>query len=173
MVKGRRSSASMPLMALAGTCTAIGVLAATAFRPEVIIDRGVEAALAHFNETTEQRVIETAEQRREQPARRQALADSPAFWLSSLEDGDSTELSQPLQVGDRIDITGRSGRKTLEVVDIHQISPDLTRVEHASGPRYLLVTFREVGPAKPRLMRIIIESDEPVSVGIGEAPRTL
>ncbi len=147
MVKGRRVSASMPLMALAGTCTAIGVLAATAFRPEVIIDRGVEAALAHFNETTEQRVIETAEQRREQPARRQALADSPAFWLSSLEDGDSTELSQ--------------------------ISPDLTRVEHASGPRYLLVTFREVGPAKPRLMRIIIESDEPVSVGIGEAPRTL
>lgn len=164
MVKGRRLSASMPLMALAGTCTAVGVLAATAFRPEVILDRGVEAALARFNETAEQR---------ERPAPRQALADSPGFWLSSLEDGDPIELSQPLRVGDRIDITGRNGRKALEVVDIHQISPNLTKVEHASGPRYLLVTIREVGPANPRLMRIIVEADEPLAVGIGEPQRTL
>jgi len=164
MVKARRITASMPLIALAGTCTAVGVLAATVFRPEVVLDRGVEAALAHLNDSAE---------RPARTAPRQALADSPGFWLSSLDDAEPLGLSRPLQVGDRIDITGRSGRKTLEVVEIHQISPSLTKVEHSPGPRFLLVTIREVGSANPRHLRIIIEADELPAVGIGEPQRTL
>ncbi len=165
MINGRKIIASMPLIALAGACTAVGVLAWTVFRPDAILDRGVEAALAEAapGQTT------TAPAR----SRQQALVDSPNFWLSRLDEGRPLGLSKSVQVGDRIDISGRTGRRTLEVIDIREIGPSLTQVENAPGPRFLLVTTREAGPGHPRLVRFIIEADELSPVGIGEPHRTL
>ena len=69
MFNGRKIIASMPLIALAGACTAVGALALTLFRPDAVLDRGVEAALAQVAEPT--RKADAA------PTSRQALADSP------------------------------------------------------------------------------------------------
>lgn len=164
MAKARKIIASMPLLALAGACTTIGVLALTVFRPEAVLDRGVEAALAQSDRA----------QARSTPApRAEALADSPHFWLSRLDDESPLGLSKPVQVGDRIEISGRNGRRTLEVVDIREIGSSLTRIEGQAGPRLLLVSSREVGAGNPRLVRFIIETDEMPPVGIGEPQRTL
>lgn len=163
MINGRKIIAGMPLIALAGACTAVGVLAWTLFRPDAVLDRGVEAALSQI----------TPERRTSAPAPRQALVDSPHFWLSRLEDDLPLGLSKQVQVGDRIEISGRDGRRSLEVVDIRDISASLTKVESTPGPRFLLVSAREVGSGSPRLVRFIIEADPQPPVGIGEPQRSL
>lgn len=164
MAIARKIIASIPLLALAGACTTVGVLALTVFRPEAVLDRGVEAALAQSGHA----------QALSPPApRAEALADSPHFWLSRLDDELPLGLSKPVQVGDRIEIAGRDGQRTLEVVDIREIGSSLTRIESRPGPRLLLVTSREVGIGNPRLVRFIIETDQIPPVGIGEPQRTL
>lgn len=163
MVNSRKIIASMPLIALAGACTTVGVLAWTVFRPDAVLDRGVEAALAQI----------PPEQSVNAPASRQALVDSPHFWLSRLDDELPLGLSKQVQVGDRIDISGRNGHRSLEVVDIRDIGPSLTRVESTPAPRFLLVSAREVDSGSPRLIRFIVEADPLPSVGIGEQQRSL
>lgn len=164
MAKARKILAGMPLLALAGACATVGALALTVFRPDAVLDRSVEAALARLD----------PEAPRSTPApRNEALADSPHFRLSSLDDALSLGLSKPIQVGDRIDIAGSSGRRTLEVVDIREIGSSLTRIESTPSPRLLLVTSREVGTGTPRLVRFIIETEEAPAVGIGESQRSL
>lgn len=165
MFNGRKIIASMPLIALAGACTTVGVLALTVFRPDAVLDHGVEAALTQVAEPT--RKADAA------PSSRQALADSPNFLLSRLDDELSLGLSKPVQTGDRIEISGRNGRRTLEVVDIREIGPSLTRIESTPGPRFLLVSCREVGSSSPRLVRFIIEAGELQPAGIGEPQHTL
>lgn len=164
MFNGRRIMASTPLIALAGACITVGVLAWTVFRPEAVLDRGVEAALAQ---------VRSAAKSLRPPAGRQALAESPHFWLSRLEHDLPLGLSKPVQLGDRIDISGRNGHRTLEVVDIREIGASLTRVESSPGPRFLLVSCREIGSGSARLVRFIIEADELAPAGIGEPQRTL
>src|SRR5690606_6524524 len=166
MVNARKIIASVPLIALAGACTSVGVLALTVFRPEAVLDRGVEAALAQSDQAPAQARPTPAPQA-------EALADSPHFWLSRLDDALPLGLSKAVQVGDRIEISGRGGRQTLEVVDIREIGSSLTRMESQHGPRLLLVTSREVGTGDPRLVRFIIETDQMPPVGIGEPQRTL
>ncbi len=167
MVNGRKIIAGLPLIALASTCTAVGVLAWTVFRPDAILGRSVEAALAQAPPPAQ------APDASPNIHRQQALADSPNFLLSRLDDELPLGLSKPVQVGDRIDISGRNGRRTLEVVDIREIGPSLTKVENKPGPRFLLVTTRETGPGQPRFVRFIIEADELNPMGIGEPHRTL
>lgn len=161
----RKIIASMPLIALAGACATVGGLAATVFRPEAVLDRGVEAVLAEVEPVASGRTSIAS-------APPQALADSPHFWLSRLDD-ELPLLSKQVQTGDRIDISGRNGRRTLEIVDIREIGPSLTRVEITPGPRFLLVSCREVGSTNPRLVRFIIEADALQPVGIGEPQHTL
>lgn len=166
MADARRIIAGMPLFALAGVCATVGVLAWTVFRPDAVLDRGVEAALVKSER-------DAAPSATSSP-RKQALADSPHFLLSRLDDGPPLGLSKSVQVGDQIDISGRDGqRTTLEVVDIREIGSSLTRIDNAPGPRLLLITSREIGSGNPRLVRFIIETDERPSVGIGEPQRTL
>lgn len=164
MFNGRKIIASMPLIALAGACTTVGALALTLFRPEAVLDRGVEAALAQVAEPA---------RKANAPAAREALADSPNFLLSRLDDELPLGLSKPVQTGDRIEISGRNGRRILEVVDIREIGPSLTRIESTPGPRFLLVSCREVGSSSPRLVRFIIEAGELQPAGIGEPQHTL
>ena len=163
MIDSRRIISSIPLIALAGACTTVGVLAWTVFRPDAVLDRGVEAALARI----------TPQQKTSAPAPRQALVDSPHFLLSRLEDDLPLGLSKQVQVGDRIDISGRNDHRSLEVVDIRDISASLTRVENTPRPRFLLVSAREVDSTSPRLVRFIIVADPLPPVGIGEPQRSL
>ncbi len=163
MVNSRKIFASLPLIALAGTCATVGALAWTVFRPEAVLDRGVEAVLAQV----------APAQQATAPASRPGLKDSPDFWLSRLDEELPLGLSKPVHVGDRIEISGRNGRRTLEIVDIREIGPSLTRVESTPGPRFLLVSSRVVGSASPRLVRFIIEADELRPAGIGEPQHTL
>ena len=164
MAKARKFLASMPHLALAGACATVGALAVTVFRPDAILDRSVAAALAQ---------VDQARQRSAPARRQQALADSPYFQLSRLDDELSLGLSKSVQVGDRIEITGSNGRQTLEVIDIREIGASLTQIETTPGPRLLLVTSREVGTGNPRLVRFIIETEEAPTVGIGRSQRTL
>lgn len=164
MVNARKIIASVPLIALAGACASVSVLALTVFRPDAVLDRGVEAALAQ---------TDPAPAASAPPPRKEALADSPHFWLSRHDDALPFGLSKPVQTGDRIEITSRDGRLTLEVVDIREIGSNLTRMESQPGPRLLVVTSREVGTGNPRLVRFIIETDQTPPVGIGEPQRTL
>ena len=166
MTNGRNFFASMPLIALAGACATVGALASTVFRPEAVLDRGVEAALAQVAEPAPEQKVRGS-------GSPQALADSPHFLLSRLDDELPLGLSKPVQTGDRIAISGRNGHRTLEVVDIREIGPSLTRVESTPGPRFLLVSCREVGATNPRLVRFIIEADALHPAGIGEPQHTL
>ena len=165
MIDFRKIIAGMPLIALAGACATIGVLASTLFRPEAMLDRGVEAALA---QAPTGRVTAPAA-----PSRRQAIADSPDFWLSRLDDQLPSGLSKAVHVGDRIEISGHGGQKTLEVVDIREIPPTSTQGGDSAEPRFLLVSCRTVGNQGQRLVRFIIEADDPLPAGIGELHRTL
>lgn len=164
MANARKIMASMPLIALAGACVTVGALALTVFRPDAVLDRGVEAALARSDHAPAGPIL---------APRRESLADSPHFWLSRLDDEPPLGLSEPVQVGDRIDISGRRGRLTLEVVGIREIGSSLTRIESEPGPHLLLVTSRETGTGNPRLVRFIIETDKSPPVGVGESQRTL
>lgn len=166
MVNGRKIIAGLPLIALASACTTVGVLAWTVFRPDAILGRGVEAALA---ESPAAQVPDTPPNTQ----RKQALAESPNFWLSRLDDELPLGLSKPVQLGDRIEISGHHGNRTLEVIDIREIGPNLTRVESKPGPRFLLVTTQEAGTSHPRFVRFIVEADELSPMGIGETHRTL
>ena len=167
MPDARKIIAGIPLFALAGACATVGVLALTVFRPDAVLDRGVEAALAQSQK-------DQAASRPTPSPHKEALADSPHFLLSRLDDELPLGLSKPVHLGDRIEISGRDGqRATLEVVDIREIGSSLTRIESTPGPRLLLVTSREIGTGNPRLVRFIIETDERPSPAIGEPQRTL
>lgn len=164
MAKARKFLASMPHLALAGACATVGVLALTVFRPDAILNRSVAAALAQ---------VDPVRPRATPAPRQEALADSPYFQLSRLDDELSLGLSKAVQVGDRIEISGSNGRQTLEIIDIREIGSSLTQIESTPGPKLLLVTSREVGTRNPRLVRFIIETEEAPTVGIGGPQRTL
>lgn len=163
MTNSRTIIASMPLVALAAACTTVGVLAWTVFRPDAVLDRSVEAALAQI--VPNQKVSE--------PAPRQALVDSPYFRLSRLDDDLPLGISKQVHIGDRIEISGRDGESVLEVVDIRDISASLTTIDNSTGPRFLLVSAREVSSDSQRLVRFIIEAEPPPPVAIGEKQRSL
>lgn len=160
MIDSRRVLEGLPLFSLAAACMAVGVLAVTLFKPEAVLDRSVENALARTQSPG--KAIAQA------PAR---LADSPNFHLSS-SNGVSPGPSKQVALGDRINISGSSGlAQTLEVIDIRDVDAGLTRVDKTAGPRLLLVTCRDV-KGTGSLVRFIIEADETQSPA-GQAHRTL
>lgn len=157
MIASRKLLAGFPLLALGVVCSSIGVLTWTFFRPEAILDRSIEAALARSPSLNGARRGPAAE----------PLADDPNFVLSHLDDF-SLGSAQPVRVGDRIEISGGDHRrKTLEVIDVREIDLTPTRVVASTGPRLMMVSCREVGNSSGRLVRFIIEADAfgPVATG--------
>ena len=52
MIASRKIIESLPLLTLGTACAAVGLLATTVFKPEAVLDRSVETALARSATST-------------------------------------------------------------------------------------------------------------------------
>jgi hypothetical protein len=151
MIASRKIIDSLPLLALGTACAAVGFLATTVFKPEAVLDRSVETALA--------RSAASNGPMRVQAQAAAPLASSPNFRLSR-HDETATRLPNAVSLGDRIDITGADGRsRTLEVIDVSDVDAVVTQTGQAPSMRFQLVLCREVGHPNGKLVRFIMESE--------------
>jgi hypothetical protein len=89
-------------------------------------------------------------------------AGSEEFWLSRARDPATRPVSwsRPLAPGDRISIeTGGAGR-SLEVVEVRDLTAGLQDVDTAPARRVLLVTCRDAQHGDGRITRLLVETDE-------------
>ena len=165
MIASRKIIESLPLLTLGTACAAVGLLATTIFKPEAVLDRSVETALARSTTSIG-------------PARAQVhatppLAGSPHFRLSR-HDETSVGLPNSVSLGDRIDINGADGRsRTLEVINISDVDAVVTQTGEAPSMRFQLVLCREVGHPNGKLVRFIMESEAPGTKPAGQPVRAL
>jgi len=135
-----RSAASKGRLALLAGGAAAALLAATAWRADLMVSHGFNKAFGG------QAVLTPLEPQR--TAGTGAAQDRDAgYWLTRSEVESPALFDRQLAVGDRITIAGRDGReRILQVVDLKVVGEPLVQAVAGAAPmRLLLVTCHIVG----------------------------
>jgi hypothetical protein len=101
-----------------------------------------------------------------------AGAGSEEFWLSRARDPATRPVSwsRPLAPGDRISIKSGGAHRSLEVVEVRDLTAGLTQIDTDPARRVLLVTCRDGQRSDGRLTRLLIETDEAAAPPTGSRP---
>jgi hypothetical protein len=161
MPRNWKRVACIPVLAMTATAGTLCVMATVLSRPEAVLVQTFGAGLAAKSRTLEQ-------------AATPKLADSPYFWLSKSEPERAVGLAQPVKLGDRITVSSQSGEHSvLEVIDIRDLDGDVTHAS-ATMPRLVMVSCKMLGSPGDRVVRFIVETNEPDSAALASpSPRSL
>lgn len=145
MTDHRKAQSGLSLFAVVALAGLGSLMAWLFMRPEAALRRGFEAAL------TEQRPalgdVTVAES---------ASLDREHLWLSRSDD-QPLGLTGPVDVGTRIDISGRDGRvQRLEVVDVRKIEVESASAGHPA--QLVMVSCRVVGSPGKGMIRFLMDA---------------
>ena len=163
MPRNRKRVAPVPVLAMTATAGALCAMTIALSRPEAVLVRTFGAGLAAKSRAIEQ-VAATK------------MADSPNFFLSKSGPNRARGLAQPVRLGDRITVSSQSGEHSvLEVIDIRDLDGDITHADATAGPRLVLVSCKILGSPGDRVVRFIVEANEPETAALGPpaVPRAL
>src|SRR5262245_32215374 len=139
----------VPALALAAGFGAVAALSIALSMPERALGRSFASAFAEVRSSS--------------PVSARP-SGSGELLLSRHEDEPPLGWSQPVAAGDRMTITARDGRtRTLEVVEVSEVTAKATRVERAGEPRFLMVICKVVGAPDARPIRFVVEAEETVT----------